>query len=595
MKFNKTAKAIAVILALVFLAAQAAGCGSSGGGGNQAGETATQKPAEKQQSSDSSESAASETAAEAQVEEENGLEPLDVTYWLWGEKPYDMDMVLDEFYDRTKDILNMKLSINWTPLEDYGSLIKLKLSAGEAVDGCFDAQWINMTAFIAEGNYYDLTDYFLNDKYPGLKYAFDANYLNNNTLGTGRNYGVPFSQSFGVAPLFAIRGDLREKYGAPKVVDIDTFKQYLEAIKTNEPNMVPYAASPSTWATQAILMNELTLQDLDAKKKGVFLGAFYTAGIPAFSVYIEDYQVKALASQLFTSDFAGFPEPYNENALTMYYAEFARDFYENGYMDKDLLTVTDTGGQFTAGRAASVYWDTANYQAVKNALAASVPEAVLEIYQPDPIYRQGLLGRTPGAYQVWNFFCVPVTTPQNKLDRIMMFFDWMYTSKENHDLFERGVEGKHFVPIGDDMFKIPDGVDPATNYVMYGYQLTWNPNFIRLSADYPDEVVKYITQCNDPENYYDWLLSGFQVVRENIETQMANPDLATYSTMFNNITIGVVPNPKQAILDLEEEIRANSFLMDDINVIYAEIEKQLQEYLDWRKDYDRENNIVYSY
>ena len=342
-------------------------------------------------------------------------------------------------------------------------------------------------------------------------------------------------------------------------------------------------------------MNEESLLDLEAMSKGVFLDKFYTSGVPGFSVYIEDYQLKSIAYSIFTSDFADFPAPYKNNEKTFHYAEFARDFYERGFLDKDFLTVTDTSGQFTAGKAASVYWDTANYQAIKNALAQSVPEGVLEVYQPNPVYRQNLKGKIFGQYQVWNFFCIPVTTPKDKKDRIMMFFDWMYSSVENHDLFEYGIEGKHFVAVGDNQFRLPDGVDTATNYVMPGYQLTWNPNFIRVSTDYPDEVIGYINHCNNPDTYYDWLLSGFQIIREDIETQIANPDMATYQSRMTNISLGAVPNARQALIDLEAEIKANAFCMQDLDTIKAEVAKQLQAYLDQRKIYDEENNIKYVY
>ena len=68
------------------------------------------------------------------------LEPMSVNLYLWGDKPNQMDEVLAKFEEITKDKLNLKININWTPQGDYPNNIKLKLSAGQEVDMCFDAQ-----------------------------------------------------------------------------------------------------------------------------------------------------------------------------------------------------------------------------------------------------------------------------------------------------------------------------------------------------------------------------------------------------------------------------------------------------------------------
>jgi len=521
----------------------------------------------------------------------SGLDPIEVTFYFWGDKPNQMDDVIAEFESRTADSLNMKMYMDWTPIADYPNRMKLKLSAGEEVDACFDAQWMNLNTFIADGIYTDLSPYFNNDEYPALKAAFDIGLMSNNTLGTGKNYGIPFTQSYGVAPLVYLRGDLREKYGIARIDSPELYREYLQAIVDNEPNMVPYACSPNVYWPDSVFTNELYRWDIDRLNAGVWKVDSIITGVTA-EMYIKDYQIQSVVlSGEPESAYADFPEPYNKRDLTR--VEMANEFYNKGFLDPDVMTVTDPSGQFVAGKAASLYWDTANFVSLKNGLAASVPDGKIEVYQPNPIYREDLKGMQVGNYAAWNFMCIPVTTSKEKADRVMMFYDWMYSSAENHDLFEYGIEGRHFVAVGDDMFKTPDGVDMATNYAFPGYQFTWNANFVRLSADMPEDIRNYNKKGNDPETYYNPIFSGFTFQVGPVEMEASNPDFATFKAERDNINFGVVNDVAAAYEALDAKYAANQAMQEDIAAIKAEFIRQFQEHLDARKIFDEENGTVY--
>jgi putative aldouronate transport system substrate-binding protein len=288
-----------------------------------------------------------------------------------------------------------------------------------------------------------------------------------------------------------------------------------------------------------------------------------------------------------------FPAPYNQRNLGMdiKLATFARDFFEKGYLDPDFINVTSMAGVFTSGKAASMIWDTANYLSLVNTLKLAVTDANVEVYQPSPIFREGLTGKMQGNFAAWNFMCVPITTSDEKFDRIMQFYEWMYSSWENHDLLELGIAGKNFEPIGTSQYRLPAGVDSATNYNLPGYQLTWNPNFIRLSEDMPADVVLYNQRGNNPETYYDPLFSGFAFDTASVETAIANPDLATLKEKINNIRWGIIPNVQAAFDEADAEILGNKNLMEDIATIKQETMKQAQEFLDARKVEDAKRGI----
>jgi putative aldouronate transport system substrate-binding protein len=442
-----------------------------------------------------------------------------------------------------------------------------------------------MTQFIAEGTYRDLLKYFNNGEYPGLKEAFPENYIKNNMLGTTGVYGIPFAQSYGIVPFIYLRGDLREKYGCEPVTTPETYRAFLDAVKENDPSMVPYAASISNYNVASICLNENWLKVDEMRRSGVWDGINIGGGLPQLYVFIDGYEVKEAAFIIEPeAAFANFPAPYNTKMGVpwTWYGQMAREFQEKGWTERDFMTATDTPAMFYSGKAASLYWDTANYSAIINSLISAVPEAKVEVYQLNPVYQQGLKGMVTGQYAASNFLCIPVTTPEDKTDRIMMFYNWMFSSWDNHDLFELGVAGVNFELVGD-RYRIPDGVDAGSNYNFPPYQLTWNPNFIRISADFPDNVVKTIEMQNDPETFYEPLWSGFSFQRESVTTQMTNPDIATIGAEFSQILYGQVADIPGKLAELEAQYSDNKNLTEDIATIKAEYISQLQAHLDKKK------------
>jgi len=499
--------------------------------------------------------------------------------------------VISQFESRTKDTLNMTIHFDFTDLADYSQKIQLRLSAGEPVDACYDAQWMTLMTYIASNSYTDLTSYFNNPDYPGLQAAFDQNYLNNNMLGTGKIYAIPFTQTYGTASLIYIRGDLRQKWGCAPVKDLASYEAYLAACVQNDPNMIPYAAATNSANVGNISTDVHALDAKTAHEAGIWTSQQIIVGLYA-DLQIKDYQVQNcwLDEEPASVLAASFPAPYNQRNLAA--PIMATQYYNNGWITKDFLSVTDAHGQFTSGAAASMWWDTSNYAAISQALMSSVPDAQLEVWCPNPAYSQGLKGLVPGQYQAWNFLAIPTTTPKDKVDRIMLFYNWLYSSKENHNMLELGVEGQDYTLNADGSYQVPAGVDPTTVYNLAGYQFTWNPHFINVNAGLPAEVNAAISNANDPATYYDPLLSGFTFQQDNVQTALANPDIATVNAEIQNINYGLAGDPAAAFAKIDEKVAANKNLQADLATIKAEYVKQVNAYLAQRKIQDQANGVA---
>ena len=574
MKKRMLKRIAAILMASAMLTGTLSGCGQKG------------EEASSQAGGASTESTASQEAA---------LEPMDINLFLWGDKPNQMDDVLAEFKTRTKDSLNMNLSINWAPQADYPNNIKLKLSAGEEVDMCFDAPWMNMNTFIMQGNYRDLTSYFHNDAYPGLKAAFNEEFMSNHLMGENADqvYGIPLTQSFGSGQMIFLRGDLREKYGLAPVNDLAGYEAYLQAVKDNEPSMIPFAMKKDgSYGASSIFGSQLDYlkRSIDSIEKGVW-STQLAPGVIA-TLYIQDYQVKdCTISGEPSSASANFPAPFNKVDYTI--QKDVRAWYEKGYIEKDVITREDAQAAFTSGKAASFMWGAAQYNDVLSALTQSVEGSKLEVYTYPAISTLNIKGMMPGAYQAWNFICIPVTTSDAKTERIMKFFDWMFTNSENHDLFEWGIEGKNFTAVGEDQYAYPEGLDLATNYNFPGYELTWNPNYIRYPQGYPENALKTLKSDNDPATYFDPLLSGFRFNGDPVKNELANPDFQTILTRTTNLNLGIFADVEAEGAAIEKEASGNKTLQEDISKIKAEVVSQATTYLAKRKASDEKNGVTY--
>jgi putative aldouronate transport system substrate-binding protein len=153
----------------------------------------------------------------------------------------------------------------------------------------------------------------------------------------------------------------------------------------------------------------------------------------------------------------------------------------------------------------------------------------------------------------------------------MKFLDWLFSSRENHDLFEFGIEGKHWEPVGDNQFKL---LDESKNYNFPGYELTWNPNMIRVNSDLDDSVRKYIEYSAKQDTYYYPPLAGFTFDNTNVKAEFANIS-SKYEPFSQMLKLGQYKDWTAEAIKMNGELKALG-----LDKIREEIRKQVQSYLD---------------
>ncbi|BBH24218.1 hypothetical protein Back11_55630 [Paenibacillus baekrokdamisoli] len=566
---RKVTKAASIVITAMMLSSLLAACGSNNETTNGTTNGTTNKPT-------------TDKGTNADTPKEGAKVPdaQTLNIMLWGDKPKQFDDVVAEFEKETKDSLNLKLNFTFTPQADYVNKLKLKLAAGEQVDIAFDAPWMNMNTFISQDNYTNLDDYFNNDKWPGLKKAFGQGFLDNNKFtgadGKLHTYGVPLGHYLGELGAMFYRKDLAAKYGMGEINNNDDMLKYFDNVLKNDKNVIPFVVkNDGNYGAAGVIEGN---KELPNKPAAGIWDLVLGPNVIASTLIKDNKVVEVTLSGDKAANQKNFPAPFNTKDYSTY--ETVREWHDKGYLEKEPIVRKDATGTFAAGKAASMLETMSNFDAINAQLKAGVPTAELGVYlyqnktrekvQPNPYYISD--------FRIWNFLCIPKTSAN--ADRAMSFINWLFESQDNHDLFELGIKGKNWEPVGDDKFKYPAGTDLATNYSFNGYLLTWSPTYIRLSESIPDKLVEYYKYIADEKTFIKSALSGFAFNQEPVKSQLANPDFVKVFNEELAYKLGMVKDPAAGMTKLQAKWEGNSRLQADIETIKAEVKKQLQAFLD---------------
>lgn len=496
--------------------------------------------------------------------EDEGQRPetQELKFMFFGDKPTDMDIVLQEFERRTEDSLDLKLNIEWNALEDYGRKLKLRLAAGEEVDAVFDASWLTLEQNVAQGYYQNLDKYFNNDDYPGLKKAFPAAYLEANTFN-GHLYAIPLTQLFHDIDIVYIRKDLRERLGLEPIKSYADLEAYLQAVDSAYPDMIPFALKGDR--------GFFKLFASDDKQTHFRMAPHMISGVGVGFQVVLSKDGKRVLGAVTNGDplsaYEDFPAPLNDPDY--FFGAFDHFVEWNKYIQKDVLNERNPLPLFAAGKSAASEGVLSGWADIRQKLITSVPGSELEGFVYTSCQRKMEKGCIGTDYRVWNNLAIPVTSKH--ADETMRFLDWLFQNQENHDLFELGIEGEHWKEAGKLTYKPASG---STNYLFPRYELTWNPTMSRINADNDPAAIELQHYSADPDAYYRLPLAGFQFNSSPVRTEIAKvqPVSAQMALVFQN---GLDPNWRSTAAKTHVKLQKLG-----LEKIRSELIKQIQAYLD---------------
>lgn len=464
----------------------------------------------------------SETASEE-------LPYVELNGYLLGEAPAGFDAVQEKLNEMLIEDINTKVNINYISWGDFSSKYPLILAAGDDVDFIYTANWSFYAQESAKGAFYEITEANM-EKYMPLHYevinraAFEQAKIN------GKMYMVTTPSPDRKIPMMVIRGDLREKYGVPEVTKMSEITPYLEAIKANEPNMMPMNLDSSFDIT--IPYSSLVFENTTGTKD-----VFYSTGSGSGVVYKIDDTTGQLTYML------------DNEFLTSHKAaaEIVKSWYEAGYINQDIFA-NDVRSKdaFLQGQSAVGFGNSQDMQAVLASAQSNgwdvelIPLLDKEgHYEADPFTNNG----------------IAVAASSENPERTMMFIDRIINDKAYNYLVYFGLEGVNYVE-KDGKIDLPEGVTADSNTYppdAAGFWFTNKNQFLPL-ATWPEDYVALKKQLAEG----DWLInnpmSAFTPQPDEIATEVANLN-QTIVQYFQPIQVGMAPDIDAAFSQLEEKLK----------------------------------------
>ena len=431
-----------------------------------------------------------------------------------------LDKVLAKYEEMTADdpiMSKIHPDFVWVAGGDYRDKLTTAMIGQEDFDLMFCGGWHGLTTFIQDGDFADLSSYFNNDAFPGLKSAFSEDFVQAMTSYIRQEDGSYLSGVFGInlatfyedSRGFLYREDLRKKYNCAPITDEASLLEFVKTVQENEEGMI-----------------------------GVSLSNFFRLDSPWYSakhdhVFTQD-NVNVLGDQTWVwvglsddnktvlnvvvpgdsaEEFAKMPAGYQDDFISEYIVERTK---WNPYLNPS------RGGTDTVERPAAITYSTlTEYESkVKSGLEAN-PNEEYGFYVIEDAQRNMEKGAVICDMATNNWLVVPEWS--EKTDAVMYFLDWMFGSQEAHDLFELGIEGEDWEAVGTSGYRKLD-IDENDAYSMPSYSFTQNPTYIRVSEFVSEnsELQSRFDYMYDTSTYQLSPLSGFVFDTSKVETQIAN-------------------------------------------------------------------------
>lgn len=497
-------------------------------------------------------------------------EKTELTFWLTNEGE-NYEKVFDEFEKRAGEDMGIDIQVNWTT--KHVEEMPLKLMNQEACDLTFDAYWVNLASNISNGLYADLSEYFDNDEYPGLKKAFTPEILETMVSDDGAIYAIPLFEQYADMRCVFYREDWREQLGCEPVTSEETFQAYLQAVNENKDSLGIESAMGlkergyfyylADWYTAV----ENNIVEVD--NTGVTANLNFRALLSDDGKTVEDVSIFGDPDERF----ADYPEGYQENFMTKRFLKIADEYGDFG--NADSATVTNSEEKFYVGKYGAIEGNLDGYNNIATNLKQNAPDSELGVWFYEDQINNKEATFTNQALSA-NYVAVPYYS--ENIDATMEFLDWIFQSQENHDLFCYGIEGEDWEDAGD---KTMEDLTPNNKYVFPGYELCWNPEYTRVNATWPEEMQEYKEYATNKDNFELNPISGF-VFDPNVSTEVKTAYAALKQTGGDysaQLQSGLFGDDTQAKID---EFYGKA--KNDIEIVRAEVEKQLQEFLDAKSE-----------
>ncbi len=455
------------------------------------------------------------------------LEPYVLTWAYIGATYQDTDAVEAEMNKILEPKFNCKIDIVGFSWGEYVQKLNLMLSGEEPLD-LVPVMYEQGASYINNGQVIDMRE--LIEKYgKNMKEVLGEDILYTCDVG-GKIYGVPVFKEYSADVAVMMRKDLLEEagYTVDDIKSMDDLGEVYAAVYEKHPDMIMLAGRKGeTPGVQAVWCDNLS---------------------DTFGVIMPDDETGKVVNYYETEQFI-------HNADLMY------EFAQKGYISKDCATMTDgKKPQVKAGKAFSYF--TATKPGVE--LQDSQDTGYEMVYAP---LTDTFRATSQIAWMGWG-----IGKNCKYPERAIEVLDYMYSSPELINLFNWGIEGKHYVFADEEkgIITYPEGVDVQNK--TYG---------LNMGYEMPNQAIGYVWEGNDPSIWDEYrefnsaeplVSTGFIFDNANVLTELSALRNAR-DKYIDAIGSGAV-DPKEAIPELNEALEKAG-----LATVIEEKQKQLDAFL----------------
>ena len=456
---------------------------------------------------------------------------LTIGFYINSSMPTDMDAVLDEINKILLEKANAKITdkvvLNYG---NYLEQITLMLSGNEKLDTFLCRNSTNFIQYVTRGQLLEMDD-LLKEYGQGIVDAVGQDFLDAGVVG-GHQYGLTSIRDLAKEYGFTMLKSYADKYDI-KMEDIKTMDDMGAAfakIKAGEPDMIPLVATTGANALMEYLIGIDALTD--------YCGVLMNYG--------NDDPMKVV-NYFATEEYA-------------YWCNYMHDWYQKGYIAEDFLTNNDQPHDlmrahrgFAMPTGLKPGFDVQESNVVGEPM---VSVALSERYTTTTLVETAQ-------------WCIPhnATEPE----AAMKFLNLLFTDEKLINLFDWGIEGKHYVKTADGHITYPEGVTSENT----GYSLG-------LGWIFGNQYLSYVWEGDDID-VYDQLKEFNQTAMKSgafgfvYDNSKVKTEVAAVNNVLNEYRAGLeygVLDPETALPEFLSKLETAG-----IDKIIAEKQSQLDAWL----------------
>lgn len=382
-------------------------------------------PVTPQSKADSTGSATSAEATDAALD--ISKEVVLKTYLLGDEGGIYADEMIDAMNAYSKEKINATIEPAMVSWGDWTTKFPAILASGEKYDMIYASSWCFLNTEAPKGAYYPLDD--LLPVYAPKTWADMPKEAWEHATINGKIYLVPATQQSYTTHAPIIRADLRKKYNVPEIKSMDDFGVYLQAIKDNEPSMLPFAAHPDA------MPNYIFCYEND-------WGRPLTSDAGEIVYKLDDDKLFSVCA---TPEYETF-------------VKRQRSWFEKGYWSKTILSnKTDAREAFKNGTSASYIGNMINANA-DYGVALQSEEAKAAGWEME--YAE-IEGSTKIQGDLYNNNGTALGRNCPNPERAVMWLELAHQDQDFYDLIFYGIKGKIYDLTEDGKLYVPEGTNIA--------------------------------------------------------------------------------------------------------------------------------------